>query len=76
MTATTPETNEPPKDAAGSGSVDGLLADLWWLEYQDAADEAREALRDGNKLEAIALAIHAYKIKGRYEYYASRLVFG
>jgi hypothetical protein len=25
MTAITPETNEPPKDAAGSGSVDGLL---------------------------------------------------
>ena len=26
MTTTTPESNEPPKDAAGSGSVDGLFA--------------------------------------------------
>ena len=53
-----------------------LLADLWWFEYQDAAEEARDALRNGDKLGAIALAIQAYKIKGRYEYYASRLIFG
>lgn len=53
-----------------------LLADLWWCEYQDAAKKARDALRDGNKLEAIALAIQAYKSKGRYEYYANRLILG
>lgn len=54
----------------------GLLADLWWLEYQDAAEEARFALRDGDNLKALALAIWAHKIKGKYEYYANRLIFG
>lgn len=34
-----------------------LLADLWWLEYQDAAEKARNALRDGDKLKALTLAI-------------------
>ena len=53
-----------------------MLADLWWLEYQDAAEEARDALRDGDKLKALALAIWAHKIKGQYEYYANRLIFG
>ena len=53
-----------------------LLADLWWLEYQDAAEEARGALREGDKLKAIALAIWAHKIKCQYEYYANRLIFG
>ena len=66
---------ESKNDVVGVASH-ALLADLWWLEYQDAAEEAREALRVGNKLEAIALAIQSYKMKGRYEYYASRLIFG
>jgi hypothetical protein len=65
------------QEAAESGLPrHALLADLYWLEYQDAAEDARSALRNGNKLEAIALAIQAYKIKGQYDYYASRLIFG
>jgi hypothetical protein len=57
------------------GAVYGMLADLWWLEYQDAVEEARDALLDGDKLKALALAIEARKIKERYEYYASRFLF-
>lgn len=53
-----------------------LLADLWWLEYQDAAKDARKALSNGDKLEALTLAILAYKIKSRYEYYANQLILG
>jgi hypothetical protein len=65
------------REAAESGlSRHALLADLYWLEYQDAAEDARSALRNGDKLKALALAIQAYKIKGQYEYYASRLIFG
>ena len=44
-----------------------LLADLLWLEYQDAVSDARAALMDGHKLMALGLAIQAHKIKQRYE---------
>lgn len=53
-----------------------LLVDLYWWEYQDAAEDARSALRDGDKPKALALAIWAHKIKCQYEYYANRLIFG
>lgn len=44
-----------------------LLAVLW-DEYQDTAEEAREALRMGDKPKALALSILANKIRGEYEY--------
>ena len=59
----------------GSVESTALLANLWWLEYQDAAEDAQSALQNGDKLKALALAIQAYKIKEQYEYYASRLIF-
>jgi hypothetical protein len=68
--------NIPTDTRRDSVESTALLADLWWLEYQDAAEEARDALRDGDKIKALALAIWAHKIKGRYEYYANRLIFG
>lgn len=68
---------ENTKDSnAGSVEPTALLADLWWLEYQDAAEDARNALMDGDKLKALALAISAHKIKGQYECYENRLIFG
>ncbi len=57
-------------------SASGLLADLLWLEYQDAAAEAQAALCEGDKLRAIGLAIIAYKIRSRYEDALNRYVFG
>lgn len=68
--------NTPTDTSWDSVESTALLADLWWLEYQDAAEEARDALREGDKLKALALAICAHKIKGQYEYYANRLIFG
>jgi hypothetical protein len=66
-----------PQEAVESGLPrHALLADLYWLEYQAAVEDARSALRNGDKLKALALAIQAYKIKVEYEYYASRLIFG
>ena len=68
--------NTPTDSARDSVESTALLADLWWLEYQDAAENARSALRNGDKLKALALAIWAHKVKGEYEYYANRLIFG
>lgn len=68
--------NTPADTRRDSVESTALLADLWWLEYQDAAEDARSALRDGDKLKALALAIWAHKIKGQYEYYANCLIFG
>lgn len=74
---TAPNDTDNTKDSnAVSVEYTALLADLWWLEYQDAVEEAREALRDGDKMKALTLAIWAHKIKGEYEYYANRLIFG
>lgn len=68
---------ENTKDSnAVSVEPTALLADLWWLEYQGVAEDAQDALRAGDKMKALALAIWAHKIKGQYEYYANRLVFG
>lgn len=50
-------------------TVTNLLANLWFLEYQDAAEEARDALCDGDKLKALALAIWANKCREKYEKY-------
>jgi hypothetical protein len=52
-----------------------LLADLWWIEYQEAVKDAQLALQDGDKLKALTLAIWAHKTKREYEYYANRLIF-
>jgi len=53
-----------------SSFINRILAELWWLEYQDASRDAREALRNGDKLRALALAIMARKVLNKYEYYA------
>jgi hypothetical protein len=42
MTTTTPETNEPPKDASTSGSVDGLLDFL-----RESAKELESRIAEG-----------------------------
>ena len=75
MTAKTDIKNTKDSNAVSVEST-ALLADLWWLEYQDAAEDSRDALRAGDKMEALALAIWAHKIKGQHEYYANRLIFG
>ena len=51
-----------------------LLAELWWLEYQEAANDAQLALLDGDKLKALTLATWAHKAKREYEYYANVLI--
>lgn len=51
-----------------------IFLDLLWLEYQDAAEDAQAALSAGNKLQALALAIIAYKIKSRYEGELSKIL--
>jgi hypothetical protein len=50
-----------------------LLAELWWLEYEDAARDALAAMEDGRKGQAICLAIEAHKAKIEYGYYANIL---
>jgi hypothetical protein len=75
MTAKTDIENTEDSNAVSVEST-VLLADLWWLEYQDAAEDARDALHAGDKMKALALAIWAHKIKCQYEYYANRLIFG
>lgn len=67
---------ENTTDSLRALSASGLLAELLWLEYQDAAADAQSALDDGDKLRAIGLAIIAYKIRSRYEAALSRAVFG
>ena len=56
-------------------AVSSLYADLLWLEYEDTADEAREAFYLGDKLKALALAMLAYKIKQRYMNACDSLIF-
>ena len=53
-----------------------LLAELLWMEYEDAAQEARTALLQGDKLAALTLAVWAYKIKQKYMCEMHRLLFG
>jgi hypothetical protein len=74
MTAKTNIESTKDSDAVSVEST-ALLAYLLWLEYQDAVEDARSALLDGDKLKAIELAIWAHKIKGEYEYYANLLIF-
>ena len=64
----------PPSSHPNSIECTRLLADLWWIEYQEAAKDAQLALLDGNKLEALTLAIWAHKAKCEYEYYANVLI--
>ncbi len=45
--------------------IDLLMADLLWLEYEDAAAAAQRAYIEGDMLWALYLAIEAYKIRGR-----------
>lgn len=54
--------------------VDATVAYLYWLEYLDAAEAARAALRRNDKLAAITLAIWAHKIRSRYEALVSRII--
>lgn len=56
--------------------IDLLMADLLWLEYEDAAAAAQEAYIEGDMLWALYLAIEAYKIRGRYEAALHRALFG
>jgi len=44
-----------------------ILADLLWIEYEEAAWEARWYLSIGDKLAALAMAIYANKIRSKYE---------
>ena len=44
-----------------------LLAELYWLEYMDAVEDAQSAYLRGETLQAIALAIIAHKCRWRYE---------
>lgn len=53
---------------------DNILADLLWLEYQDAANDARWRLSIGDKPAALALAIYAHKIRTRYEDVLQRII--
>lgn len=57
-------------------AVSWLYADLLWLEYEDAAADARKALYEGDKLKALALAMWAYEIKQQYVRECDRLLFG
>ena len=43
-----------------------LLLDLWWIEYVDVKKDVTNALYEGDKLKALALAIDAHKIKQKY----------
>lgn len=51
-----------------------LLADLWWIEYQEAAKDAQLALLDGDELKVLTLEMWARKAKREYEYYANVLI--
>lgn len=63
MTISTPETNEPPKDAAASGSVNGLLDAL--AEIRESVEEAElvsmeeKAYSPASRLRAIRGQINA-----------------
>lgn len=52
------------------------VAELYWLEYEDAAQDARDALASGDKLRALALAIQAHKMRNEAEYHANKLILG
>lgn len=67
---------ENTKDSNKVINTTSLLADLWWLEYQDIKEEARTALRGGDKLKAIGLTLYTHKVKEVYDYYVNRLIFG
>ena len=52
-----------------------LLADLWWLKYQQATRNAQIAFQlEDDKLKILYLTILAHKAKCEYEYYANVLI--
>lgn len=53
-----------------------LLAELYWLEYLEAVEDAQSAYLRGEKLQALALSIIAHKYRGRYEDAAWRAMIG
>ena len=57
-------------------TINAIAASVLWDEYEDAAEEAREALRMGDKLKALALAIWAHKIREQYNREFDQLLFG
>jgi hypothetical protein len=52
-----------------------LWASLLWLEYEEAAEAAREELSWGNKLGALQLAISAHKIKQEYYGVLDKMIY-
>lgn len=56
--------------------MNSLLAELYWLEYLEIAEEANTALEQGDKLKALGLAILAHKAKNNYEKQLNKILFG
>lgn len=56
--------------------MNNLLAELYWLEYLEIAEEANTALEQGDKLKALGLAILAHKAKNNYEKQLNKILFG
>ena len=53
-----------------------LIAVLLWAEYKDAAQDARLALRNNDKLLALTLAIYANKVLSAYHHACDDIAFG